>query len=187
MAVRDTPADTRLGFWSTGLAVFAFWNVATLIGALAGNAISDPRALGLDAAAPAAFLALLAPRLKTREPQAIAALAAVAALVSVPLVPAGTPVLVAAAVAAAALRRAGRRRARARASGGAAAAWRAGAESGDARSPGSAARDVGRDPASPPAGATRSSSPGSRSRSACSTAPRVQRVARCCPWRCSPR
>jgi predicted branched-subunit amino acid permease len=99
MAVRDTPADTRLGFWSTGAAVFVFWNLATLLGALAGQALSDPRALGLDAAAPAAFLALLAPRLREREPQTIAALAAVAALLSVPLVPAGTPVLVAAAVA----------------------------------------------------------------------------------------
>ena len=100
MAVRDTPADTRLGFWSTGLAVFGFWNLATLIGALAGNAISDPSAFGLDAAAPAAFLALLAPRLQGREPQAIAALAAVAALVAVPLVPArAAPVMVAAAVA----------------------------------------------------------------------------------------
>jgi predicted branched-subunit amino acid permease len=102
MAVRDTPADIRLGFWSTGLAVFGFWNLATLLGALAGNAISDPNALGLDAAAPAAFLALLAPRLKDREPQAIALLAAAAALLSVPLVPAGTPVLVAAVVAMAA-------------------------------------------------------------------------------------
>jgi predicted branched-subunit amino acid permease len=99
MAVRDTPADTRLGFWSTGTAVFAFWNLATLVGALAGQALSDPRALGLDAAAPAAFLALLAPRLREREPQTVAALAAGAALISVPLVPAGTPVLVAAAVA----------------------------------------------------------------------------------------
>ncbi len=52
MAVRDTPADTRLGFWSTGAAVFVFWNLATLLGALAGQALSDPRALGLDAAAP---------------------------------------------------------------------------------------------------------------------------------------
>src|SRR3954453_3622899 len=102
MAVRDTPDDTRLGFWSAGLAVFGFWNLATLTGALAGHAISDPSAFGLDAAAPAAFLALLAPRLKEREPQAIAGLAAVAALLSVPFVPAGTPVLVAAAVAVAA-------------------------------------------------------------------------------------
>jgi branched chain amino acid efflux pump len=99
MAVRDTADDTRLGFWSTGLAVFALWNVATLIGALTGNAISDPSAYGLDAAAPAAFLALLAPRLRGREPQAVAALAAVVALASVPFVPAGTPVMVAAAVA----------------------------------------------------------------------------------------
>jgi predicted branched-subunit amino acid permease len=102
MAVRDSPEDIRLGFWSAGIAVFTFWNLATLVGALAGNAISDPNAFGLDAAAPAAFLALLAPRLKTREPQAIAALAAVTALIAVPLVPAGTPVLVAAIVAAAA-------------------------------------------------------------------------------------
>jgi branched chain amino acid efflux pump len=99
MAVRETADDARLGFWSTGAAVFAFWNLATLLGALAGQALSDPRALGLDAAAPAAFLALLTPRLREREPQTIAALAAVAALISVPLVPAGTPVLVAAAVA----------------------------------------------------------------------------------------
>jgi predicted branched-subunit amino acid permease len=99
MAVRDTPDDTRLGFWSAGLAVFGFWNLATLIGALSGNAISDPSAYGLDAAAPAAFLALLAPRLTDREPRAIAALAAVVALVAVPLVPPGAPVIVAAAVA----------------------------------------------------------------------------------------
>jgi predicted branched-subunit amino acid permease len=111
MAVRDTPADTRLGFWSTGAAVFVFWNLATLLGALAGQALSDPRALGLDAAAPAAFLALLAPRLREREPQTIAALAAVAALISVPLVPAGTPVLVAAAVAMVAALARGRERA----------------------------------------------------------------------------
>src|SRR3954447_21917431 len=99
MSARDPADDPRLGFWSAGLAVFAFWNLATLIGALAGNAISDPSAFGLDAAAPAAFLALLAPRLKEHEPQAIAGLAAAAALASVPLVPAGTPVMVAAAVA----------------------------------------------------------------------------------------
>ncbi len=77
MAVRDTPADTRLGFWSTGLAVFVCWNAATLLGALGGQLLSDPRALGLDAAAPAAFLALLAPRLREREMQRVAGIAAV--------------------------------------------------------------------------------------------------------------
>jgi predicted branched-subunit amino acid permease len=99
MAVREHEADARLGFWSTGLAVFVFWNLATLLGALGGAALSDPRALGLDAAAPAGFLALLAPQLREGEPRAVAALAALAALLSVPFVPAGVPVLVAAAVA----------------------------------------------------------------------------------------
>lgn len=100
MAVgRDPGGAARLGFWATGAAVFVCWNLATLLGALAGDALSDPRALGLDAAAPAAFVALLAPRLDAREPRVVAALAACAALVSVGFVPAGVPVLVAAAVA----------------------------------------------------------------------------------------
>jgi predicted branched-subunit amino acid permease len=87
----------RLGFYATGAAVFVCWNLATLLGALAGAALGDPRTLGLDAAAPAAFLALLAPRLRTaRGP---ASLAAAAALIAVPLTPPGAPVLIAAAVA----------------------------------------------------------------------------------------
>jgi len=92
-------AHGRRGFWATGLSVFACWNLGTLAGALAGTALSDPRTLGLDAAAPAAFLALVAPQLNAREPRAIAAAASLAALVAVPLVPAGVPVLIAAAVA----------------------------------------------------------------------------------------
>ena len=99
MAVgRPTAAEARLGFWSTGLAVFAFWNVATLVGALAGTALSDPRSLGLDAAAPAAFLALLAPRMRGRETWVVALAAALVALVAVPFVPVGFPVLIAALV-----------------------------------------------------------------------------------------
>ena len=77
--------------------MFVCWNVATLLGALAGSVLSDPRTLGLDAAAPAAFLALLAPRVGGAK--RIAGLAAAAALIAVPLVPAGVPVLIAAAVA----------------------------------------------------------------------------------------
>jgi predicted branched-subunit amino acid permease len=88
----------RLGFWATGLAVFVLWNLATLVGAVAGQAIADPRALGLDAAAPAAFLALLAPRLRDRPSWLTAILAAAVAVAVVPVVPAGVPVLVAALV-----------------------------------------------------------------------------------------
>ena len=115
MAVRDTPADTRLGFWSTGLAVFGFWNLATLIGALAGNAISDPSAFGLDAAAPGRVprAARAAPAASARAAGDRARWPPSAALISVPFVPAGAPVLVAAAVAmAAALAAASARRAR---------------------------------------------------------------------------
>jgi predicted branched-subunit amino acid permease len=61
--------------------------------------VPDPRVLGLDAAAPAAFLALLAPQVRGRRPWAVALLAAVVALGSAPFVPAGVPILLAAAAA----------------------------------------------------------------------------------------
>ena len=92
-------ARGRAGFWATGLAVFACWNAGTAAGALGGEALSDPSAFGLDAAAPAAFLALLAPRLTGRSAQTTALAAAAAALIAAPLTPAGVPVLVAALVA----------------------------------------------------------------------------------------
>jgi predicted branched-subunit amino acid permease len=92
-------ARGRAGFWATGVAVFACWNAGTAAGALGGDALSDPSALGLDAAAPAAFLALLAPRLAGRSAQTTALAAAAAALIAAPLTPAGVPVLIAALVA----------------------------------------------------------------------------------------
>ena len=96
---RDDHEVARLAFWATGLSVFVLWNVATLVGAVGAKALSDPRVLGLDAAAPAAFVALLAPRMRGREPWAIALGGAAAAMVVVPLVPAGVPVLLAGGVA----------------------------------------------------------------------------------------
>ena len=96
MAVaQPDPADARRAFWYTGAAVFLCWNVATLVGALAGDLIADPAALGLDAAFPAAFLALMAPRLRER-PALLAAIAGAAvALLATPFLPAGLPVLLA--------------------------------------------------------------------------------------------
>lgn len=91
---RESPAESRFAFWATGVALFAFWNLGTLIGALATHLVPDPKVLGLDAAPPAAFLALLAPRLRAREPMAIALAAAVVALVCLPFVPAGVPLLI---------------------------------------------------------------------------------------------
>jgi predicted branched-subunit amino acid permease len=91
---RDSEPAGRLAFWATGLILFSFWNAGTLIGALAAQVLPDPKALGLDAAPPAAFLALLAPRLRAREPLAIAAAGGVIALVCLPFVPAGIPILI---------------------------------------------------------------------------------------------
>ena len=91
---RDTAENSRFAFWATGLAVFTLWNMGTLIGAVATHALSNPKVLGLDAAPPAAFLALLAPRLRAREPLAIAFGAGIVALVVLPFVPAGVPLLI---------------------------------------------------------------------------------------------
>ncbi len=92
-------SDQRKGFWFTGLAVFGFWNFATLLGAFLGDAIGDPATWGLDAAAAAAFLGLIWPRLKERQALAVAALSMVVAVVLTPSLPAGVPVLVAGAIA----------------------------------------------------------------------------------------
>ncbi|MHB1486080.1 MAG: AzlC family ABC transporter permease [Acidimicrobiales bacterium] len=100
MAVaRDDDTNARTAFWATGLAVFVLWNLATVLGALGTRSLADPRALGLDAAAPAAFIALLAPRLKGRPTLALAGAAGLLAVALTPLAPPGIPVLAAAALA----------------------------------------------------------------------------------------
>lgn len=88
-------AAQRLGFWGTGITVFVMWNLMTIVGAVVGNALGNPRRFGLDAAAPAAFCALLWPRLKSGDTRAVAAAGAVIALAVAPHAPAGIPVLVA--------------------------------------------------------------------------------------------
>jgi predicted branched-subunit amino acid permease len=90
------PRASRLGFWVTGVGVFVLWNVATLLGAVVGDALGDPRTYGLDAAACAAFTALLWPRLRDRETVAIAVVGAVIAVALLPALPAGIPVVLAA-------------------------------------------------------------------------------------------
>ncbi|WP_246955622.1 AzlC family ABC transporter permease [Brachybacterium sp. Marseille-Q7125] len=102
-----TPAHRRAGFWAAGVAVYIFWNLFSLLGALAGQHVADPAAWGLDAAAAAAFLALLWPRLRSRDAVAIAVAAAFIALITTPLLPPGLPVLAAALVAVVAGLRAG--------------------------------------------------------------------------------
>ncbi|MFW5471850.1 AzlC family ABC transporter permease [Knoellia sp. CPCC 206450] len=83
----------RLGFWVTGITVFVFWNLMTFAGAVVGNALGDPQRWGLDAAAAAAFTALLWPRLHNRDAAATMVLAVAIALVASPLLPVGVPVI----------------------------------------------------------------------------------------------
>ena len=95
------PLEQRRGFWVAGIGIFVLWNLFTLVGSLAGDALGDPKRWGLDGAAVAAFLALLWPRLRSRDAGAIAATCALATILAVPFVPPGVPILVAAVVAAA--------------------------------------------------------------------------------------
>ena len=99
---QKTRRASRVGFWWTGVGVFALWNTFTLVGALLGDALGDPRKYGLDAAAAAAFLGLVWPRVtgpNARHAQLVAAGAVLVALALTPFVPAGIPVLLAAIVA----------------------------------------------------------------------------------------
>jgi len=84
-----------------GLGIFVLWNLFTFVGAWLGDALGDPRRWGLDGAAVAAFLGLLWPRLRQREPVALAVLSGVVTALALPLLPPGLPILVAAAVGAA--------------------------------------------------------------------------------------
>lgn len=95
------PVEQKRGFWVAGVGIFVLWNIFTLVGAVAGDALGDPKQWGLDGAAVAAFLALLWPRLRSRDAAAIAVACAVATVIAIPLVPPGVPILIAAVVAAA--------------------------------------------------------------------------------------
>jgi 4-azaleucine resistance transporter AzlC len=90
----DGTFDRWLLFGST-LVQYVGWVGGTIAGALGGNALGDPEALGLDAVYPAFFLALLIGELTDRRSRLVAALAALIALALVPVTPAGVPVLAA--------------------------------------------------------------------------------------------
>ncbi|MFP2928629.1 AzlC family ABC transporter permease [Pyxidicoccus sp. 3LG] len=114
---QQDPARRRAAYWLCGGTLFVAWNVGVVIGGLAGQALGNPDALGLDAAFPAGMLALLLPSLlppRREEAKAegqgasaseqkraaslarrVALVGAVIALATTPLLPAGLPVLLA--------------------------------------------------------------------------------------------
>lgn len=95
VALSREGSEQPKGFWLTGGYVFLFWNVMTLIGAVLGASIGDPKVWGLDAAAAAAFVALVWPRLKDSRMRMTAFLSAFVGTFSSPYVPVGVPILLA--------------------------------------------------------------------------------------------
>lgn len=96
MAQKKDPGRARAVFWVCGSLLFVAWNLGTLAGALAGQVIGDPEVLGLDAAFPAALLALVLPSLRgAPRTRNAALLGAAIALATTPFLPAGIPVLLA--------------------------------------------------------------------------------------------
>ncbi len=89
----------RLGFWLSGIAVFVFWNVFTFVGAVVGAQLGNPTDWGLDAAAAAAFLGLIWPRLNQSKLLVLAVASAFVATALSAVLPAGIPVLLTAVLA----------------------------------------------------------------------------------------
>ena len=95
---QSSPRARRYAFWATGLILFSLWQLGNFAGAMVGRAV-NPSDIGLDAAAPAVFLALLWPGLRRRPARWVALGGAVVALALVPVAPPGIPVVAAAGVA----------------------------------------------------------------------------------------
>jgi predicted branched-subunit amino acid permease len=86
----------RYAYLFSGVVLFTAWNASTLFGAAvlssAGHVVHD---WGIDAAIPAAFMALLWPRLANPAQRRTALLGAAIALALVPIAPPGVPILAA--------------------------------------------------------------------------------------------
>jgi 4-azaleucine resistance transporter AzlC len=82
-----------------GIVLWSAWVVGTTVGVVGGEALGDPTVLGLDAAFPALFLALLVPQLRSRTGVAAALLGGAIALALTPFAPVGVPIIAASAAA----------------------------------------------------------------------------------------
>ncbi len=91
------PDAARTGFTATFACLYLTWNLSTLAGAVGAGRVGSPQAFGLDVVGPAAFLALIWPRLKAgRTERAVALGGAAIALATTPVLPVGVPVILAA-------------------------------------------------------------------------------------------
>jgi 4-azaleucine resistance transporter AzlC len=97
IANRGQGSFDRKRLIGAGAVLYLAWVSSTAVGALGASVLADPKALGLDAAFPALFLALLWPQARERRAAAAAALGAGIALATLPFAPPGLPIIAAAA------------------------------------------------------------------------------------------
>jgi predicted branched-subunit amino acid permease len=79
-----------------GLVLYAVWPAGTAVGVLGGGFLGNPERLGLDAAFPALFLALLVSQLESRRAIAAAVAGGLIALALTPFAAPGVPIVAAA-------------------------------------------------------------------------------------------
>lgn len=93
-ALRETDeGQARRAFWTCGVTLYAAWNICVVLGVLAGTAIRNTAAFGLDATFPAVLLALALPTITDRRTRVAAGAGAAIAVALTPVLPAGLPVL----------------------------------------------------------------------------------------------
>jgi 4-azaleucine resistance transporter AzlC len=91
------PASLRKGFWATFCCLYLTWNLSTLVGAIGAGRVGSPEAFGIDVIGPAAFLALIWPRIRAGRVERWVALGGAGiALGTTTFLPAGVPVILAA-------------------------------------------------------------------------------------------
>jgi 4-azaleucine resistance transporter AzlC len=90
---RGTGRRARVAYWTCGVLLATFWLLGTIVGLLAGAAVPDPSVFGVDAAFPAALLALVLPGLRRADARRVGLIAAAVALAATPFLPPGLPVL----------------------------------------------------------------------------------------------
>lgn len=95
LARAGDPAGRRRAFWLSGTTLFVVWNVSVVLGALAGTFLEDTEAFGIDAAFPAALLALVLPALRDRDVRLAGLVGAGVAVGTTPFLPPGVPVMLA--------------------------------------------------------------------------------------------
>jgi predicted branched-subunit amino acid permease len=95
LAARGDGSFDRMMLFGSSAIGYCAWTLGTIAGAIWGEKLGDPEALGLDAIFPAFFVALLLLEMKSRRAIGVAALGALIALALVPVAPAGVPVMVA--------------------------------------------------------------------------------------------